>query len=143
MSLPTRHALVSTFLIAMERIAPLSLADKSWDNVGLLIESPMVKKVGPKGLCRILLTIDLSESVFLEAVEKEASVILSYHPPWFRGEKSLTLERGRGVMAVVAMCASKGISIYSPHSALDCIQGGGIDIDDYSSLVFNLDLSPA
>lgn len=119
-----RHALLSQFVTTMERIAPVALADKSWDNVGLLLESPEVRRVGPRSVCRVLVTIDLSEAVFQEAVEREASIILAYHPPWFRAEKSLTLESGRGILALVGMCASRGISIYSPHSSLDAIPGG-------------------
>lgn len=119
-----RHALVQEFLQVAEKVAPLSFADCSWDNVGLLFESPHVKLVGPAKACRVLLTVDLTEAVFAEAVAKEASIILSYHPPWFRGEKSLTLDRSRGMMRMVALCAAHGISIYSPHSALDAIPGG-------------------
>ena len=112
----------------MERIAPLALADKSWDNVGLLFESPTVRTV--QNAVRVLLTIDLTEKVFKEAVEKQVSIIMSYHPPWFRGEKSLTLSQSRGMMRMITLCASEGISIYSPHSAIDAVKGG-------SKLCFN------
>jgi putative NIF3 family GTP cyclohydrolase 1 type 2 len=117
-----QHRAVTLFVEAMERIAPLALADKSWDNVGLLFESPTVHTV--KDAVRVLLTIDLTEKVFKEAVEKQVSIIMSYHPPWFRGEKSLTLNQNRGMMRMVTLCASEGISIYSPHSALDAVKGG-------------------
>lgn len=119
-----RHGVIREFLQMAERVAPLALADRSWDNVGLLLESPQVRLVGPSQACRVLLTIDLTETVFEEAIAREASVILAYHPPWFRGEKSLTLDASRGMMRMVALCAAHGVSIYSPHSALDAIQGG-------------------
>lgn len=120
----TRHPAIGHFIRGIESIASISFADRSWDNVGLLFESPRVKLIGPNNSCRVLLTIDLTEAVFREAVEKEASIILSYHPPWFRNEKSLTLDSSRGMTRMVTLCASEGISIYSPHSALDAIKGG-------------------
>lgn len=119
----TRHPILAHFLQVIGQTAPLSLADRSWDNVGLLLESPTVRTL-PSGVCRVLLTIDLTEAVYEEALTLQAAIILSYHPPWFRGEKSLTLDRERGVMRVVALCAAAGISIYSPHSALDALPEG-------------------
>lgn len=118
-----RHPVLAHFLQVTEQVAPLSLADGSWDNVGLLLESPTVR-LSPSGTCRVLLTVDLTEAVYEEAIAQGAAIILSYHPPWFRGEKSLTLDQGRGVMRVVALCAAAGISIYSPHSALDALPEG-------------------
>lgn len=121
--MPSQCPALAHFLHAMEKLAPLKLADKSWDNVGLLFETP-VARLASNGKCRVLLTIDLTEPVYQEAVEKQVGIIMSYHPPWFSGEKSLTLDRSRGVMRMVALCASSGISIYSPHSALDAIKDG-------------------
>lgn len=118
-----RHPILAHFLQVAEQVAPLALADRSWDNVGLLLESPTVRTL-PSGACRVLLTVDLTEAVYEEAVAKQAAIIISYHPPWFRGEKSLTLDQGRGMMRMVALCAAAGISIYSPHSALDALPEG-------------------
>ncbi|KAG5340517.1 hypothetical protein C0989_001327 [Termitomyces sp. Mn162] len=106
---------------AMERIAPLRLAE-SWDNVGLLLgrltQSPVQKSIKN----RVLLTIDLTTAVLNEAIAKDASVIVSYHPPIFRGLKALTLKTP--LQSTLLQCAAHGISIYSPHSALDSVSGG-------------------
>lgn len=114
----------------MEEFAPTALADRSWDNVGLLLECPCARAVelgaAPATPRRVLLTVDITEAVFNEAVRRQAQLIIAYHPPWFRGEKSLTLDRSGSTMRMVALCASHGISIYSPHSALDAIQDGSI-----------------
>ncbi|KNZ72944.1 NIF3 like protein [Termitomyces sp. J132] len=88
---------------AMERIAPLRLAE-SWDNV------------------RGTISIDLTTAVLNEAIAKDASVIVSYHPPIFRGLKALTLKTP--LQSTLLQCAAHGISIYSPHSALDSVSGG-------------------
>ncbi|KAJ7756612.1 NIF3-like protein-like protein [Mycena metata] len=104
---------------AMQRIAPPVLAG-SWDNIGLILESPV--KNASAAANRILLTIDITPAVCDEAVSSGASVIVSYHPPIFQGLKSLTL--ATPLQATLLRCAAAGISIYSPHSALDSVWGG-------------------
>ncbi|KAF4611559.1 hypothetical protein D9613_004398 [Agrocybe pediades] len=111
------NVLLKSVCKAMERIAPLRLAEK-WDNVGLLLESP-VQRQGPKN---ILLTIDLTSSVLAESLAKETSVIVSYHPTIFKGLQSLTLSNP--LQASLLQCAAHGISVYSPHTALDSVWGG-------------------
>jgi len=101
----------------MEKIAPLRLAEK-WDNVGLLLESPVYKP----NRRRVLLTIDLTQSVLSESLEKEVSVIVAYHPTIFKGLQSITL--ANPLQASLLKCAAEGISVYSPHSALDSVWGG-------------------
>ncbi|TFK18291.1 NGG1 interacting factor 3 [Coprinopsis marcescibilis] len=101
----------------MERIAPLRLAEK-WDNVGLLLESPVPRL----GRNRVLLTIDLTTSVLSEALAKETGVIVAYHPTIFKGLQSLTLSNP--LQNSLLRCAAEGISVYSPHTALDSVWGG-------------------
>lgn len=113
---PISLQFVKDVVNAMERIAPLKLADSSWDNVGLLAESPL-----PLNERLILVTNDLSSQVVAEAIAKRASMVIAYHPPWFKSAKNIRLD---GPLAGVNMCISHGISIYSPHTALDSISGG-------------------
>jgi putative NIF3 family GTP cyclohydrolase 1 type 2 len=110
------RAFVKDVVIAMERIAPLKLADTSWDNVGLLAESPL-----PLRSRLILVVNDLSSQVVQEAVSRKAAMIIAYHPPWFKSAKNISLD---GPLSCVNLCLSYGISIYSPHTALDSIFGG-------------------
>ncbi|ODO09237.1 hypothetical protein I350_02837 [Cryptococcus amylolentus CBS 6273] len=71
-----------------ERIAPLQLAERAWDNVGPIIEAPYPNSANRQ----VLLTIDLTASVCAEALALPSlSVIIAYHPPIFRGLKSVTL----------------------------------------------------
>ncbi|KAF9528115.1 NGG1p interacting factor 3 [Crepidotus variabilis] len=102
---------------AMERIAPLRLAS-SWDNVGLLLESPVQRQ----GKRTIMLTTDLTTSVLDESVAKDTSVIVTYHPTIFRSVKALTLSNP--LQASLLRCAAQGISVYSPHTSLDTVWGG-------------------
>ncbi|KAG8999460.1 hypothetical protein FRB93_013199 [Tulasnella sp. JGI-2019a] len=107
---------------AMGRIAPLNLA-AAWDNVGLLLESPIVNPAAR----RILLTIDLTPAVLAEALaikpgQTPTAVIVSYHPPIFSALKSLTLLNP--LQRSLLTCAANGISVYSPHTSLDITKGG-------------------
>ena len=65
---------------AMQTLYPEELADRAWDNVGLLQENINP----PSGTVprRVLLTNDLTLHVAEEAIKKQASVIVSYrrHP---------------------------------------------------------------
>jgi dinuclear metal center YbgI/SA1388 family protein len=103
----------------MERIAPLRLAEK-WDNVGLLLESPVLRSKAN----RVLLTIDLTPAVLSESVATPTTLIISYHPPIFKTLTSLTLSDSTPLQAALLICAAQGISIYCPHTACDSVWGG-------------------
>jgi putative NIF3 family GTP cyclohydrolase 1 type 2 len=55
---------------------PEELADRAWDNVGLLQEN--INPTSGTAPSRVLLTNDLTISVAEEAIQKQASVIVSY-----------------------------------------------------------------
>lgn len=113
---PISSQFIKDVVSAVERIAPLKLADSSWDNVGLLAESPL-----PLNQRLVLVTNDLSSQVVAEAVAKRASMVIAYHPPWFKSAKNIRLD---GPLEGINLCISHGISVYSPHTALDSISGG-------------------
>ncbi len=105
----------SEIIAILERIAPPELAAE-WDNVGLLAGSRSSRTD------RILLTIDLTEPVLREAIELRTDMIVAYHPPIFHAIKSLTDASADSRVILEALKA--GISIYSPHTALDAAAGG-------------------
>ena len=89
---------------AMEKIAPLSLAETKWDNVGLLIEAPFPRHAAKK----IMLTIDLTSSVLNECIkDQNVGVIIAYHPPLFKPFKRLVLTDENQKIALI--CASSGL----------------------------------
>ena len=106
---------VRSLMEAMERIAPLSLAE-SWDNVGLVAGSAAAPLSG------VVLTIDLTPSVLAEAIRRGASAIVAYHPPIWDAVKRVTDETVTG--AVILEAIGAGIAIYSPHTAVDAAPGG-------------------
>lgn len=108
-------------IACMKRIAPLELADHSWDNVGLLLESPQKPEASGSDH-RVLLTIDLTMDVVEECIEEKVNTVITYHPTLFHPLKRMTLEDP--ISRVLLHCAAHRISIYSPHTSLDACIGG-------------------
>lgn len=108
----------STVLSALAELAPLELAEP-WDNVGLLIDP------GLHAWRRAFLTIDLTDLTLQEAVESDADLLIVYHPPLFSGLKKLRVQAPGEKLVVRAL--QRGLTVYSPHTALDAAQGGMTD----------------
>lgn len=104
------------------------MAENSWDNTGLLLECPPPpptssnKSSSSDALLSILLTIDLTKAVVSEAISKNASFIVAYHPFIFRGLKSITQTDSQ--QQSLLRLVQAGISVYCPHTAIDAAVGG-------------------
>jgi dinuclear metal center YbgI/SA1388 family protein len=107
---------LSEVLAILERLAPLEFAEP-WDNVGLLVEP-----TGLDALEHALLTIDLGDDVVAEAEALGAKLIIAYHPPIFQGLKRL--RSSQPSERVVMSCVAAGITVFSPHTALDAAPDG-------------------
>ncbi|KAJ5631019.1 uncharacterized protein N7484_011119 [Penicillium longicatenatum] len=132
---PFTRAVVSS----MRKLYPEALADKSFDNTGLLLEAPFEPSRRQKN--SVLLAIDLTTAVADEAIRRQDSAIVAYHPIIFRGLKSLTLEdtQQRSLLRL----AQHGISVYSPHTAVDTVPGGMADwLCDVVTGTFKSDFKP-
>ncbi|KAL9121398.1 MAG: hypothetical protein Q9187_002050 [Circinaria calcarea] len=105
---------------SMRKLYPEALADKSFDNTGLLLEAPF----DPirRQMNSVLLTIDLTKAVADEAIERKDCIVVAYHPIIFKGLKSLTLADTQ--QQSLLRLALEGISVYSPHTAVDAAPGG-------------------
>ncbi|KAJ2417344.1 hypothetical protein GGI10_000270 [Coemansia sp. RSA 2530] len=115
----TTTGLLARVSASMQRIAPLSLAELDWDNVGILLEAAKPKPDANK----VFLTIDLTSTTLNEALaDPEVGVIVAYHPPIFSAWKSLSM--GNLKQSLVLKCAAAGVSIYSPHTSLDSCANG-------------------
>ncbi len=107
---------LKTFVQCLEEIAPPELAEK-WDNNGLLIEPLKARDIK-----KALLTIDLTEAVAREAVQKKIDAIITYHPLFFGGFQCL--EKSNPQARAAMRLIQKNIAVYSPHTALDAAPGG-------------------
>ena len=63
-----------------------------------------------------------------EAVNTRTAAVISYHPPIFKPLSSFTLTNP--LQRSLLLCAAQGISVFSPHTALDSVKGG---INDWLS----------
>jgi len=109
---------ISDLVAAMEKIAPTRLAE-SWDNVGLIVGD------SNHSLSKILFAIDYTPAVAAEAKQLDCDAILAYHPPIFDGLKQITATNSANL---IHDAIARGISIYSPHTALDVAEGGTNDV---------------
>ncbi|GAA5912330.1 hypothetical protein JCM6882_002562 [Rhodosporidiobolus microsporus] len=110
---------------AVQRLTPLALAERSWDNVGVMVEAPEPRddrlQKGDKR--RVVLCIDMTTAVSTAALSSPTTTsILTYHPPIFSGLKSLTLSNP--LQSSLLRCVSSGVSVFTIHTAADNAVGG-------------------
>ncbi len=88
----------------------------SFDNAGFLVGR------GNKQVQRILVALDITESVANEAAEHQVDLIVSHHPVIWDGAKSVTDETilGRKLLALIA----NDIAAICAHTNLDAAKGG-------------------
>lgn len=113
-------ARVADVLAAIERFAPLALAAE-WDNVGLLAGRPEAPAR------KALLAIDLTDAVAQEALRSGADLLLIYHPPIFKGIRSITAQ-AECPTALLPELLGASTSIVALHTALDAAVGGTNDL---------------
>ena len=99
---------------------PFSEAEP-WDNAGLLVE-------GKSEINKVLVSLDATKDVILEAKEKGCDLIICHHPVIFDPLKSLLDE----IPAVLAL--KNGISIISAHTNYD-VSSFGAD-EHFSNALF-------
>jgi dinuclear metal center YbgI/SA1388 family protein len=99
----------------LETWAPLAYQE-SYDNAGLIVGDSATAITG------ILVTLDVTEAVVDEAIQKNCNLIVAHHPIVFRGLKKLN---GRNYVERVVIKAIKNdIALYAAHTNLDNIAGG-------------------
>lgn len=99
----------------IERLAPRRFQD-DWDNSGLQVGDPEAE-VG-----RVLVCLDVTEEIVLEAAHKGCNMIVSHHPLIFHPLKSITGETYQ--QRCIAQCLCAGIAVYSAHTSLDNAPSG-------------------
>lgn len=102
---------VIDFYNFVDEIAPFN-TQESWDNSGFLVGN------GRKCVTKVLLALDVTESVLNEAYEKGAELIISHHPVIFGALKEFHPD------SIAFLAAEKGIAIISAHTCLDIADGG-------------------
>ena len=118
----------------LELVAPPSLQE-SYDNAGLLTGNNQWDCTG------IICTLDATEAVVLEAIEKKCNLIVAHHPIIFGGLKKIT---GKNYVEQTIITALKNdIAIYAIHTNLDnVLHGVNAAIADKLGLVNRKILQP-
>jgi dinuclear metal center YbgI/SA1388 family protein len=98
-----------------ENLAPLSLQE-SYDNAGLIIGN------ADTHVTSILVTVDITEEVVQEAIQKKAQLIVAHHPLIFSGIKKLNEKNVTERSLIKAI--KNDIAIYAAHTNIDSVTGG-------------------
>lgn len=103
----------------MEKWAPKHLA-YDWDPIGLQVGSTtgVTKKV--------MITLDVLESVVDEAIEKGVNLIIAHHPLLFRPLNKIDVQSVKG--KVVQKLIANHITVYAAHTNLDIAPNGVNDM---------------
>ena len=103
----------------LESKYPKNLA-YDWDNVGLQVGS-LNKKVK-----KVLVTLDVTKEVVIEAVNQNVDLIISHHPLIFKPISSVSIESPRGWM--INRMIKHDIALYAMHTNFDLADGGMNDV---------------
>ncbi len=87
-----------------------------WDNCGLLVGNSDSK------VENLLVTLDITKDVVLEAIKKKCQMIVSHHPLIFKAIKNLNTHTYEG--EVVSLLYKYDIALYCAHTSLDSAHGG-------------------
>lgn len=106
---------IADILQVLEEFAPPALQE-SYDNAGLITGNLAMDCTG------VLCTLDCTEAVVDEAIQKGVNLIVAHHPIVFKGLKQIT---GKNYVERTIIKAIKNdIAIYAIHTNLDHVWGG-------------------
>ncbi|HVW59882.1 MAG TPA: Nif3-like dinuclear metal center hexameric protein [Puia sp.] len=109
---------IDAVLTHLEQMAP-PVYQESYDNAGLITGSREWECHG------MLTTLDATEAVIKEAVDKGCNLIVAHHPIVFSGLKKLN---GKNYVEKAVISAIKhDIAIYAIHTNLDNVVPGGVN----------------
>ena len=99
----------------LESLAPLK-TQESYDNSGLIFGDRNAE------VQSALISLDCTEAIVQEAIDRNCQLIISHHPIVFRGLKSLT--GSNYVERTIIKAIQNNIAIYAIHTNLDNYQYG-------------------
>ena len=101
---------IKAFITSLEEWAPLQFQE-SYDNAGLIVGDPEANCTG------ILCSLDCTEAVIEEAIQKGCNLIVSHHPIIFKGIKQFSGDHY--VNRTVLKAIHHNIALYAIHTNLD------------------------
>ena len=110
---------VNDLVRTIDTAAPYKYA-LSWDNSGFLVGH------ADQEVLKVLVSLDFTEAVLDEAIEKGANVIVTHHPYFFKPIARLTDETAKG--RLVLRLIENHISLLCAHTNLDVAHDGINDL---------------
>lgn len=107
--------LIKDITNAIEAFAPLNLQE-DYDNAGLITGDSNAECTG------VLFSLDCTEAVIEEAVQKKCNLIVAHHPIVFKGLKKLT--GSNYVERTIISSIKKDVAIYACHTNIDNVIDG-------------------
>ena len=105
------------FIKKMDKISSIELAEE-WDNCGIQIEAG-------DSISKVLVALEVNAQVVDEAKSFGVDMIVTHHPLFFGGFRSITNDVLPGKYSLELI--KKGISVYSAHTNFDIMSGGNND----------------
>jgi len=106
---------VAEIIEILEKTSPIAYQE-SYDNCGLITGNAQWHCTG--ALC----TLDATEAVILEAIEKKCNLVIAHHPIVFSGLKKFS--GGTYVEKALIAAIKNDIAIYAIHTSLDQVFTG-------------------
>ena len=106
---------IKEIINVLERFAPSALKD-DFDNVGLLVGSAQNEATG------VLLTLDITEKVLDEAIEKGCNLIVAHHPIMLSGIKKINGHSATERIVIKAI--RNNMALYASHTNADAVING-------------------
>ena len=106
---------ISDLTRELELFAPPVLQEP-YDNAGLLTGDSFDECTG------VMVTLDVTEPVIREAVEKNCNLVVAHHPIIFKGLKKINANEYVGATVISAI--KNDVAIYAAHTNLDNILHG-------------------
>ncbi len=106
---------VADIINALESFAPLAYQE-NYDNSGLQVGTPHAEVTG------VLFTLDVTEAVLREAIDKDCNMIVAHHPLIFSGLKRIT--GSHYTERIIRDAIRNDIHIYAAHTNMDNVRNG-------------------
>lgn len=103
----------------IENLAPKGKA-YNWDNIGLQVGTHNQKAT------KVMVTLDVLESVVDEAIEKNVNLIIAHHPLLFQPIKQINTDSTEG--RILKKLIQHEITVYAAHTNLDVVKDGVNDM---------------
>ncbi|MCT4591104.1 MAG: Nif3-like dinuclear metal center hexameric protein [Carboxylicivirga sp.] len=106
---------IQNIINELEQFAPSALKE-DFDNVGLLVGDASDEVKG------VLITLDITEKVIDEAIEKDCNLVVAHHPIMLSGLKKIN---GRNATErIVIKAIRNNIALYASHTNADSVING-------------------